>query len=139
MKWYSMKPEEVEYKTNSNIVKGLNDKNVKKRLGTYGPNKLKEAPRPSAIATFLAQFKDFMVLVLLAATLVSGLIGEVLDAITIMFIVLLNGILGYVQERKAEKSLDALKELSSPQMHVLRNEEWVRILHQKLYRVMLLK
>lgn len=127
MKWYSMKPEEVEYKTNSNFAKGLNDKNVKKRLGSYGPNKLKEAARPSAIATFLAQFKDFMVLVLLAATLVSGLIGEVLDAITIMFIVLLNGILGYVQERKAEKSLDALKELSAPQMHVLRNEVWVRV------------
>ncbi len=127
MKWYNMKPEEVEYKTNSNVVKGLSSKNVKKRLGTYGQNKLKEAPKPSALATFLAQFKDFMVLVLLAATLVSGLIGEVLDAITIMIIVFINAILGFVQERKAEKSLDALKELSAPQMHVLRNEEWSRV------------
>lgn len=127
MKWYSMKSEEVEYKTNTDIAKGLTDKNVKKRLSTYGPNKLKEAPRPSALATFLAQFKDFMVLVLLAATLVSGLIGEVLDAITIMCIVLLNGILGFVQERKAEKSLDALKELSAPKVDVLRNGEWEQV------------
>ncbi|WP_059104673.1 calcium-translocating P-type ATPase, SERCA-type [Shouchella shacheensis] len=127
MNWYSMKPEEVEYKTNSSVGNGLNDKNVQKRLKTYGSNKLKEPPRASALLTFLGQFKDFMVLVLLAATLISGLIGEFLDAITIMCIVVLNGVLGFFQERKAEKSLDALKELSAPQMNVLRNGEWVRV------------
>ena len=73
-----------------------------------------------------------MVLVLLAATLISGLIGEVIDAITIMFIVLLNEVLGYVQERKAEKSLDALKELSAPQMMVKRDGEWVKFRQLKL-------
>ncbi|WZY01122.1 calcium-translocating P-type ATPase, SERCA-type [Bacillus sp. FSL W7-1360] len=127
MKWYMMKQEEVVYRTNANVKQGLNDKNVRKRIGTYGQNKLKEAPRPSVFVTFLAQFKDFMVLVLLAATLISGLIGEMLDALTIMCIVLLNGILGFFQERKAEKSLDALKELSAPQMYVKRNGEWQRI------------
>ncbi|MED4127355.1 cation-translocating P-type ATPase [Shouchella miscanthi] len=128
MKWYNMKPEEVEHKTNASLSDGLTDKNVKKRIGTFGLNKLKEAEKASALATFLAQFKDFMVLVLLAATLISGLIGEMLDAVTIMGIVFLNAILGFVQERKAEKSLDALKELSAPQMNVLRNREWVKVL-----------
>src|SRR6478735_5370734 len=127
MKWYNMKPEEVEHKTNASLSDGLTDKNVKMRIGTFGLNKLKEAEKASALATFLAQFKDFMVLVLLAATLISGLIGEMLDAVTIMGIVFLNAILGFVQERKAEKSLDALKELSAPQMNVLRNREWVKV------------
>ncbi|MFB4211066.1 cation-translocating P-type ATPase [Shouchella sp. JSM 1781072] len=132
MKWYSMKPEEVEHKTNASITKGLTDKNVKKRVSTYGLNKLKEAEKASALATFLAQFKDFMVLVLLAATLISGLIGEMLDAVTIMGIVFLNAILGFVQERKAEKSLDALKELSAPQMNVKRNNEWTKVLSTEI-------
>ncbi len=65
---------------------------------------------------------------LLAATFISGMLGEYIDAITIMIIVLLNGILGFVQERKAEKSLDALKELSAPQMNVLRDGEWKKVL-----------
>ncbi|MFP3441781.1 hypothetical protein R0K18_29020, partial [Pantoea sp. SIMBA_133] len=76
---------------------------------------------------FLAQFKDFMVVVLLAAPLISGLLGEYLDAIAIILIILMNGILGFVQERKAEKSLQALKQLSSPKMKVLRDGDWTTI------------
>ena len=126
MSWYREKAEDVISKTGSNLEVGLSSKEAKKRLNQVGPNKLDEGKKTPAILVFIAQFKDFMVLVLLAATLISGLIGEVIDAITIMCIVLLNGILGYVQERKAEKSLDALKELSAPQMMVKRDAEWVK-------------
>ncbi|RFB19119.1 calcium-translocating P-type ATPase, SERCA-type [Bacillus sp. HNG] len=126
MKWYELRSEEVEKKVNTSLSSGLTDQEVKQRQKQFGYNELKEAERPSALLLFLAQFKDFMVLVLLAATLVSGLLGEYIDAIAIMAIVLINGFLGFFQERKAEKSLQALKELSAPQVNVFRNNEWVR-------------
>ncbi|MEH7386668.1 calcium-translocating P-type ATPase, SERCA-type [Bacillus sp. JJ1521] len=132
MKWYELRSEEVEKKVNTSLSNGLTDQEVKQRQKQFGYNELKEAERPSAILLFLAQFKDFMVLVLLAATLVSGLLGEYIDAIAIMAIVLINGFLGFFQERKAEKSLQALKELSAPQVNVLRNNEWARILSKEL-------
>ncbi len=122
-----MEVNEVERSTGTNGTKGLSDKEAQKRLKQYGENKLDEGEKPSALLVFLGQFKDFMVLVLLAATLISGLLGEYIDAITIMIIILLNGVLGFVQERKAEKSLTALKELSAPQLVVLRNGEWTKI------------
>ncbi len=128
MKWYRLDEKNVLATVATQKEQGLARKEAEKRLKTYGANKLAEGKRPSRLAVFLGQFKDFMVLVLLAATLVSGLLGEYIDAITIMVIVLLNGILGYVQERKAEKSLDALKELSAPQMTVLRDGQWTKVL-----------
>ncbi|MEH7234830.1 calcium-translocating P-type ATPase, SERCA-type [Bacillus sp. JJ1562] len=132
MKWYELRSEEVEKKVNTSLSTGLNDQEVQQRHKQFGYNELKEAERPSALLLFLAQFKDFMVLVLLAATLVSGLLGEYIDAIAIMAIVLINGFLGFFQERKAEKSLQALKELSAPQVNVFRKNEWVRILSKEL-------
>ncbi|MBE4908786.1 calcium-translocating P-type ATPase, SERCA-type [Bacillus luteolus] len=127
MKWYEMRSEEVEQTVNTNFQEGLSDKEVQQRQKQLGFNELKEADRPSAFLVFLEQFKDFMVIVLLAATLISGLLGEYLDAIAIMAIVLLNGVLGFIQERKAEKSLHALKELSAPQVFALRNKQWVKV------------
>lgn len=88
---------------------------------------MQEGEKQSALMLFISQFKDFMVLVLLAATLISGLLGEYIDAIAIIMIVLINGCLGFFQERKAEKSLNALRELSAPQVVVLRNGEWSKI------------
>ena len=76
---------------------------------------------------FFSQFKDFMVLVLLAATLLSGILGEYMDAIAIIAIVVINACLGFYQERRAEKSLQALKELSAPHVHALREGQWVKI------------
>jgi len=132
MKWYELRSEEVEKKVNTSLSHGLSDQEVKQRQKQFGYNELKEAERPSAILLFLAQFKDFMVLVLLAATLISGLLGEYIDAIAIMAIVLINGFLGFFQERKAEKSLQALKELSAPQVNVFRSNEWGRVLSKEL-------
>ncbi|MCH1623841.1 calcium-translocating P-type ATPase, SERCA-type [Fredinandcohnia quinoae] len=132
MKWYELRSEEVEKKVNTNLSLGLSEKEITMRQKQFGYNELKEADRPSALLLFLEQFKDFMVVVLLAATLISGLLGEYIDAIAIIAIVLLNGFLGFFQERKAEKSLHALKELSAPQVTVLRNKQWLRIQSKEL-------
>lgn len=122
-----MKTQEIEKALHTNSYTGLSDDEVKNRQRKYGYNELQEGEKQSLILLFFAQFKDFMVLVLLIATLISGLLGEYVDAIAIIAIVLLNGILGFFQERKAEKSLDALKEMSAPQVHILRNNQWTKI------------
>jgi Ca2+-transporting ATPase len=127
MKWHEIGPEEVLQSINTSRENGLSEKDVQKRVKHHGFNELKEAEKPSAFLLFLEQFKDFMVLVLLAATLISGLLGEYIDAIAIIAIVLINGILGFFQERRAEKSLEALKEMSAPQVQALREGEWTRI------------
>ncbi|WP_273125465.1 calcium-translocating P-type ATPase, SERCA-type [Bacillus weihaiensis] len=132
MKWHEMRSDEVMNSINTDAENGLTSKEVQKRTQKFGFNELKEAERPSAIIIFLSQFKDFMVLVLLVATLISGLLGEYIDAIAIIAIVVVNGILGFFQERRAERSLEALKELSAPQVMVLRNGEWVKILSKEL-------
>jgi P-type Ca2+ transporter type 2C len=127
MRWYELRTEEVEKYLHSNFQTGLSEKEAQARLKQIGYNELQEAERPSALLLFLGQFKDFMVIVLLVATLISGLLGEYVDAIAIIAIVLINGFLGFFQERKAEKSLQALKELSAPQVNVLRDGTWIKI------------
>jgi len=122
-----MKTQEIENALQTSIKLGLNKDEVTKRQRKHGFNELQEAEKQSALLLFFAQFKDFMVLVLLVATLISGILGEYVDAIAIIAIVFLNGILGFFQERKAEKSLDALKEMSAPQVHVLRDNKWIKI------------
>ncbi|WP_242144505.1 MULTISPECIES: calcium-translocating P-type ATPase, SERCA-type [unclassified Bacillus cereus group] len=126
MNWYEMRAHEVEERTNTNVKTGLSEQEAEGRLKKFGPNELQEAKRPSALLVFLAQFKDFMVLVLFGATIISAFLGEYIDSIAIVAIVILNGILGFFQERKAEKSLEALKELAAPQVTVLRNGKWIK-------------
>ncbi|TMW73160.1 cation-translocating P-type ATPase [Alteribacter natronophilus] len=127
MKWYEMEAEEVERAIDTDASSGLNEEEALVRLKKHGLNKIDDGRRTPLFFLFISQFKDFMVLVLLAATLISGLLGEYIDAVTIMIIVLLNGFLGFFQERKAEKSLASLKALSAPRMSVLRNGEWKKI------------
>lgn len=106
---------------------GLRTSEAKRRLRRVGANQLTEGQRISPLVLLLNQFKDFMVLVLLAATLVSGLLGEYTDAIAIIAIVVLNAVLGFVQEVKAERSLQVLKQLSAPTARVLRDGKWQRM------------
>ncbi|WP_043933387.1 calcium-translocating P-type ATPase, SERCA-type [Bacillus sp. EB01] len=127
MKFHEMNASEVEKALNTDYSSGLSMQEAEKRVEVHGFNELEEGEKQSAIILFLSQFKDFMVLVLLAATLVSGLLGEYIDAIAIIAIVIINGFLGFFQERKAEKSLQALKELSAPQIQVLREGKWIKI------------
>lgn len=132
MKFYQMKEKEIETALNTNFATGLTDEEADLRRKQLGANELQEAEKQSALLLFFSQFKDFMVLILLAATLVSGLLGEYVDAITIIAIVITNGLLGFFQENKAEKSLQALKELSAPQVHVLRGGQWRKILSKEV-------
>lgn len=122
-----MTESEIAQKLQTNVQRGIDEKEAEHRLVKYGPNEFQQKEQKPAWIVFLEQFKDFMVIVLLAATFISGLLGEYLDAITIILIVFMNGFLGFFQERKAEKSLETLKRLSAPQMTVLRGGRWCDI------------
>ena len=95
------------------VMPGLTKREAEKRLKSYGLNELKHKKKVSPIKTFLLQFNDFMVWVLLGATLISAFMGDVADAITIVIIVIVNAILGFIQEFRTEKSLEALKSFRS--------------------------
>ncbi|OIK13998.1 calcium-translocating P-type ATPase, PMCA-type [Bacillus sp. MUM 116] len=127
MKFHEMEIKQVEKVLETDFSSGLSTEEVKRRIAQHGYNELDEGEKQSALLLFFSQFKDFMVLVLLAATLISGLLGEYIDAIAIIAIVIINGFLGFFQERKAEKSLQALKELSAPQVSALRDGQWIKI------------
>jgi Ca2+-transporting ATPase len=99
---------------------GLTEEEVLLRQKKWGYNAIQEKKGKGVLEIFLDQFRDFMVLVLLAATLISGLLGEYSDAITIIIIVILNAVLGFIQEYKAERSFAALKKLAALKVSVLR-------------------
>ena len=103
------------------FARGLTSKEAEKRLLNYGPNELMHNNKKSAFLIFLAQFNDFIVWVLIGATVISGIMGDKADAITILIIVVVNAILGFVQEFKTEKSLEALQELAAPTCKVIRD------------------
>lgn len=127
LNWYQLDVERVEQKLHVTANKGLSVGQVNERREQYGLNQIENEKQVSRWLLFLKQFQDFMVLVLLAATLIAGLLGEYIDAVAILIIVFVNGFIGFFQEQKAEKSLEKLKELSAPLATVLREEEWIKI------------
>jgi len=100
---------------------GLTTQQANKRLFEYGENVLEAGKKHSALKMFLGQFKDLMVIILLIATALSVFMGEAVEALTIVLIVLVNAILGFVQEFRTEKTLDALKNLAAPHAKVIRD------------------
>ncbi|MEW5996018.1 MAG: cation-translocating P-type ATPase [Candidatus Micrarchaeota archaeon] len=100
---------------------GLGGREAAELLAKYGPNELKERKKEPLIIKFLRQFADFLVIILILAAAVAAMLGEMLDAGMIAAIVLLHGVLGFVQEHKAEKSFEALKKMVSPKANVLRD------------------
>lgn len=130
--WYQLTAEEALQAQKSHPATGLSAKEAEARLEQTGFNELSEGKSISPLAIFLNQFKDFMVLVLMGATLISGLLGEYLDAITIVAIIVMNGVLGFIQEFRAERSLRALKELSAPSAKVVRGGELLNIAAKEL-------
>ncbi|GKU23598.1 calcium-translocating P-type ATPase, SERCA-type [Clostridium folliculivorans] len=96
------------------LIRGLSSSEAERRTKNFGLNELSHKKSISPVILFLSQFNDFMVWVLMGATIVSGLMGEKADAITILIIVIINAILGFVQEFRTEKSLEALKSLAAP-------------------------
>ncbi len=129
---YQLSPGIVENELDTDAQSGLNSYQVDSRLQKYGKNYLPANRGPSWLEILIDQFRDFMVLVLLGATLLSGLLGEYTDAITIIAIVFLNAVLGFYQEYKAEMSLEALKQLISPKTWVIRQDEYQEIYAQNL-------
>ncbi len=119
--WHQLSEEQLAKSLDTDRAKGLSREQATERLGTLGPNELAEKRGDSPLKLLLNQFKDFMVLVLVGATIISGLLGEMLDALTIIAIILINGVLGFYQEYRAERSLRALKELSAPFAKVVRD------------------
>lgn len=110
-----------------NIHTGLSDKEARKKLLEHGPNTLSEKKKISVFRLFFQQFRDFMVLILLASTAVSAFMGDMLEAFTIIAIVILNAILGFVQEFRTEKTMEALKNLAAPTATVIRGGKPVSI------------
>jgi Ca2+-transporting ATPase len=106
---------------------GLSDEAARQKLEKDGKNELQQKKRKPAWKIFIGQFKDFMILVLLAAAVVSGLAGDLTDTIIIFVIIILNAIVGFVQENKAEEAMEALRNISAPQAHVIRNNKPVTI------------
>ncbi len=126
-RWVDWEAERVVKHFQVNPSIGLSQQEAEARLKRSGANQLVEGKKSSWIALFLAQFRDFMVWILIIATLLSALLGEYTDAIAIIAIIILNAILGFVQEMRAERSLSALKKLSAPTARVLRDGRWVRV------------
>lgn len=118
--YYTKTKQEIFKEFNSNI-EGLSSSQAKTRLEKYGPNILKQGKKISALQIFISQFKSFLVYILIAAVIISTLLHEYIDAVVIAIILVLNAIMGFVQEYNAEKSIEALKKLTSLKAKVLRD------------------
>ena len=120
MRWHqkniNMVIEELE-----SSLQGISSEIALRRIEEYGPNELKEKKKKTLFMIFLDQFRDFMILVLIAAAVISGFIGELSDTIAIVVIVLLNAVIGFVQEYRAEKAMAALQKMAAPSATVMRD------------------
>ena len=124
--WFNKGVNEIEKELKTNLANGLTPAEVEEKRNEYGFNELKAKKKKSLFVKFLEQFKDFMIIVLIIAAIVSGIVGYmegegITDSIIILIVVIVNAIIGVVQESKAEKSLEALQKLSSHVAKVVRN------------------
>lgn len=125
--WYTLSTKEVEKQMQTNIEFGLNEKQVKDKQNRFGLNKLEEKKKESIVIKFIKQFNDFMIIILIIASIISAVVARLegsndyFDSIIIIAIVVFNAIMGLVQEAKAEKSLEALKKMTAPTCRVKRN------------------
>ncbi len=119
--WWQLSVSEAVQRLGTHADHGLSATEAQQRLAQYGPNHLQERPGASAWEIFLGQFKNTIIWILIAAAIVSGFLGEWVDTLAILAIVILNAVLGFIQEYRAEKSLAALKKMSSPNSKVIRD------------------
>lgn len=125
--WHTKNIKEVERELRTNINTGLGNKDVEIRQDEFGKNKIEEGKKESLLVKFLNQFKDFMIIILIISAIISAVVsylegtGDYFDSIIIIAIVIFNGIMGLIQEAKAEKSIEALKKMSAPVAKVRRN------------------
>jgi len=125
--WHSRTVQEVGESLGTDLATGLTEAEAKARLARYGPNELVERPRPGFWQLLLGQFNNFVVIILIVSAIISLVLGEMVEASAIMAIVVLNAILGVVQESKAEEALAALKKMAAPEARVLRGGHRVMI------------
>ena len=134
MAWYAMPAEALADEFQTDLSVGLRVDEAAHRQTQEGPNELPEAPPPSLLTLFLSQFSSLIVWVLIGAAIVSGLLEDWIDAAAILAIVFLNGVLGFVQEFRAERSLAALRKMSVAMARVLRGDSLQSIPARELVR-----
>lgn len=131
--WQTLKKEEVIRNLSTNEKAGLPEEEVKIRQEKYGKNKIEEKKKESLIIKFLKQFNDFMIIILILASIISAIVSRMqgendyVDSIIIIGIVIFNGIMGVIQEAKAEKSIEALKQMTPQIAKVIRNGKKIEI------------
>ncbi len=131
--WETLRKEEVLRKLKTDRKRGLSTKEVNERQEKYGKNKIKDKPKESIIKRFIKQFNDFMIIILIVASIISAIISyfqsenDYIDSIIIIFIVVLNALMGVIQESKAEKSIEALQNMTPLGAKAIRNGETMEI------------
>ncbi|HOW91072.1 MAG TPA: cation-translocating P-type ATPase [Anaerolineaceae bacterium] len=125
--WHSLSTEETLARLDTPLAEGLTTAEAQRRLAQYGPNQLLEKPRRTYLQMIIEQLKSFVILLLIGAAILSAVLGEPVEAIAIIAIVLLNTVLGVVQESRAEEALAALKRMSAPDSQVLRDGKRVTV------------
>ncbi|MHA1679446.1 MAG: cation-translocating P-type ATPase [Promethearchaeota archaeon] len=125
--YYNKEMKEIEEEFETSIDSGLTSAEVKTRLEKFGPNQLEEGKKISPFQRFLLQFKDFLVILLIVAAVVSFIFNDYVEGMVILVIIFINGILGFIQEHRAEQSLEKLKELTGDDTLVIRDGEETRV------------
>jgi Ca2+-transporting ATPase len=125
--WHALSREQVLEKLDSGLEQGLSGEQAKSRIEKYGPNELEEGKKTTFLQMVIAQLNSFVVILLIVAAAISALLGETIDAIAIVTIVVLNTVMGVVQEGKAQQELAALKKMASPEAQVLRDGHRVSV------------
>ncbi|OOY43328.1 cation transporting ATPase C-terminal domain-containing protein [Solemya velum gill symbiont] len=118
--FHTLSAEQVASLLEVDLRDGLSDQQVAQRSAIYGANELREKRRTTLAEKFIAQFKDAMILILLAAAVIAGAIGEISDTVVILIIVILNATIGLIQEYRAERAVDALKRMTEPEARIRR-------------------
>ena len=136
--WYTQEKEEVARKLKTNTKIGLADLEVKKRQEELGKNMLDEQKKEPIVIKFIKQFNDFMIIILIIASIVSALVSKMqgendyFDSIIIITIVILNAVMGLIQEERAEKSIESLKKMTPNMAKVIRDGETIEVLAEEL-------
>jgi len=131
MHWHTSSVDTVLREMESALT-GITSREALLRFAKQGPNELEEKKKKPAWYLFLHQFKDFMILVLMMAAIISGVVGDITDTIIILVIVIINAVVGFIQEFRAEKELDALKKMASLQAFVIRDGNPISISSSQL-------
>ena len=130
--WYKKSKNEILKELDVDEKNGLSSNEALRRLEKYGKNKLVTKKKKTLFKQFLSQLKDVMIYILIIAAIISAFLGEISDALIILLVIVINAVIGVVQESKAEKALDALKELSTPKALVKRDGSLKEILSEDI-------